>query len=159
MSAIPMHKEDFGLLIEGGFVAVKQGNRNAARRLFEAAHRLRPEHSAPKLGFGYIALNELNLPLARQTFEAILNEEPNNAMAKVLLGFSFMMDRFMVVAGKRKGAPLPPQETTNASVAKGHTLIEQALQQSQDPAVHRLGKAAMELAQKVGSYLETPMKH
>ena len=52
-------RHDFALLIEAGFVAVKQLDELSARRLFEAAQVLRPDSTAPQIGLGYIALNKL----------------------------------------------------------------------------------------------------
>lgn len=158
MSAPHIHEEDFGLLIEAGFIAVKQGNRTAAKSIFDAAYQLRPSHSASKLGFGYMALHEMHLPMARTIFESVLKEEPKNGMAKVLLGFSFLMERFQQVAGKKKTENAAPQEDTLAASKKGVELINEALSESKEPGVINLGKSALELADKVNVYLDAPLK-
>lgn len=158
MSESHIHKEDFGLLVEAGFIAVKQGNRGAAKKLFEAAYQLQPTHSASKLGFGYIALNELQLPMARKIFEGVLTEEPKNGMAKVLLGFSYLMERFQAVAGKKtKETKVDPAASAEA-LQRGETLIKEALAESTDSGVQNLGKSALELAAKVNAYLDAPLK-
>lgn len=158
MSAPAIHKEDFGLLVEAGFIAVKQGNRNAARKLFEAAYQLEPTRSASKLGFGYIALNELQLAMARKVFESVLSEEPQNSLAKVLLGFAYLMERFQVVAGKKKDSAKASVESTNEASQKGEALIKEALSESSEAGVQNLGKSALELAAKVNAYLDVPLK-
>ncbi|MCX6995121.1 MAG: SctF chaperone SctG [Chlamydiae bacterium] len=158
MSSSHLHKEDFGLLIEAGFIAVKQGSRSAAKKLFEAAYHLEPSKSASKLGFGYLALNELQLPISQKIFETVLKEEPKNALAKVLLGFAFLMERFQLVAGKKKDAILNSIDSTSESVKKGELLIKEALQESLDSSVQNLGLSALELAAKVNAYLDVPLK-
>lgn len=158
MSTSPVHKEDFGLLVEAGFLAVKQGNRSAAKKLFEAAYQIDPTKSAAKLGFGYMALNELQLPLARKIFEGVLTEEPKNSLAKVLLGFAFLMERFQIVAGKKKDSLKTGVDNTLESSKKGEALINEALRESQEPGVQNLGKSALELAAKVNAYLDAPLK-
>jgi len=158
MSSLPFHKEDFGLLIEAGFVAVKQNNRSCAKKLFEAAYHLDPSKSASKLGFGYLALNELQLSMSQKIFESVLKEEPKNALAKVLLGFAFLMERFQVVAGKKKDAIKSSIESTAESLKKGEILIKEALQESKESSVQNLGVSALELAAKVNAYLDSPLK-
>jgi predicted Zn-dependent protease len=45
-------KDDYALFIEAGFVAIKQLDEIAARRLFKAAELLNPENPASQLGIG-----------------------------------------------------------------------------------------------------------
>ena len=54
-------KEDFSLLIEAGFVAVKQLDETSSIRIFQAAQALSPQSTAPQIGMGYIALNKLDV--------------------------------------------------------------------------------------------------
>lgn len=66
--------EDYSLFIEAGFVAVKQLDEIAARRLFKAAEILNPDNPAAQLGIGYVALNKLQVSEAAATFESILKK-------------------------------------------------------------------------------------
>ncbi len=75
-------QSDFALLIETGFIAVKQLDEIGAKRIFYAAQALRPESSAPRIGLGYIALNKLEIKEASQIFEKIVAEEPENYLAQ-----------------------------------------------------------------------------
>lgn len=145
-----LFQKDFGNLIEVGYIAVKQGNRGAAEKLFKAAQILKPEHTAPTLGFGYIELNAMNLQPARQHFEKVLAQEPNNSMAKVFLGFCYLLSKIQF---NRKKLPsgLQPHEV-DALAHKGQKLIEEALKESDDPGVQKLGKSSLELANHVEKY-------
>ena len=83
-------KEDFSLLIEAGFVAVKQLDEVSASRIFQAAALLNPEHSAPKIGIGYIALNKLEVKQATKIFEEITARDKDNLLAQTFLGICFL---------------------------------------------------------------------
>ncbi len=119
-------KEDFALFIEAGFVAVKQLDEIAARRLFKAAELLNPDNSASQLGFGYIALNKLQVNEAAKIFEGILKNEPQHYLAQALLGICFLLSKT-----KRK---------------KGEKLIMDAKEKSDDPTIKNLADVCMEWA-------------
>ena len=65
-------RDDFPLLIETGFIAVKQLDEVSATRIFHGAQAVSPFNTAPQIGLGYIALNKLDLKLAIQIFETVL---------------------------------------------------------------------------------------
>ena len=77
--------EDFALFIEAGFIAVKQLDEIAARRLFKAAETLKPESSAPKLGLGYIELNKMRPQEASKIFETILSALSRSKLSQKFL--------------------------------------------------------------------------
>jgi Flp pilus assembly protein TadD len=129
--------EDFTLFIEAGFIAVKQLDEIAARRLFKAAEVLRPESSAPKLGLGYIELNKMRPQEASRIFEALLKIEPNHSLAKALLGVSYLMSK-----DKKK---------------QGELLINEAKKESDDPTIQNLAEVSLQWMQKdVKSSFSTP---
>jgi hypothetical protein len=121
-------KEDFALLIEAGFIAVKQLDETSAMRIFNAAQVLNPDHSAPKIGIGYIALNKLEVKKATQIFEGVVAKEPTNWLAQTFLGISLLLTK-----PKRK---------------KGERLIHEAMEKSGDPTIKNLGSISLEWAQK-----------
>jgi len=127
-SLIDYFKDDFVLLIEAGFVAVKQLDEIAARRLFKAAELLNPDHPASQLGLGYIALNKLQVNEATKIFETIITKDPSHYLAQALLGVCYMMSK-----NKRK---------------KGEELIEDAKAKSDDPTIQNLAKICSEWANK-----------
>ncbi len=121
-------RHDFALLIEAGFVAVKQLDETNAKRLFNAAQVLRPESTAPQIGLGYIALNKLDVKDASSIFESVVEQEPENHLAQAFLGIAYLL-----VKSKRK---------------QGEDLISGAREATEDPTVINLCKIALEWAEK-----------
>lgn len=121
-------KEDFSLLIEAGFVAVKQLDEMSATRIFHGAQAVSPFNTAPQIGLGYIALNKLDLKLATQIFENVLKVDPLSYVTQTFLGICFLLTK-----GKR---------------SKGEKLIEEAMEKTTDPTVKNLGAVSLEWAAK-----------
>ncbi|GAB4233743.1 MAG: hypothetical protein Tsb0021_12840 [Chlamydiales bacterium] len=129
MSEIPSEfDEDFGLLIETGFVAVKQLDEICSRRLFEAAKVLRPESTVPDIGLGYIALNKLEVKEATTIFQEILKKEPENHLAQTFLGICYLL-----VKSKRP---------------EGEKLIAEAMKKTDDETIKNLGAISLEWSEK-----------
>jgi len=129
-------KEDFSLLIEAGFVAVKQLDETSASRIFHAAQALNPNSTAPQIGLGYIALNKLEVKEATKVFEGVLKDEPDNYLAQTFLGICFLLSK-----PKRK---------------KGEKLIEEAMQKTDNPSIKNLGEVSLEWANKDLKKKEAP---
>lgn len=121
-------KEDFALLIEAGFVAVKQLDETSSTRIFHAAQALSPYSTAPQIGLGYIALNKLEIKEATQIFESVVKVEPENYLAQTFLGMCFLLTK-----SKRK---------------KGEKLIEETITKTPDPTIKSLGTIALEWSEK-----------
>lgn len=84
-------KEDLPLLVEAGMVAIKQGDEESARKLFQAVAILDPKHTMPKAGFGLIALHKMQLDVAQKFFEEVLDVEPLNYRVQAFLGFCLIL--------------------------------------------------------------------
>jgi len=121
-------KDDFQMLIEAGFIAVKQLDEVSASRIFNAAHVLNPTSTAPAIGLGYIALNKLDMKEATRIFEGVVSQEPENFLAQVFLGICFLLNK-----AKRK---------------KGEQLIKEAMAKSDDQTIKDLGAISLEWAEK-----------
>lgn len=121
-------KEDFSLLIEAGFVAVKQLDEVSATRIFQAAQVLSPTSTAPQVGLGYIALNKLEVKEATKIFEEINKKEPENYLAQTFLGMCFLLSK-----SKQK---------------KGEKLIQNAMEKATDPVIKNLGALALEWGER-----------
>lgn len=121
-------KEDFSLLIEAGFVAVKQLDAISSSRIFVAAQMISPGHTAPQIGLGYIALNQLNVKEATHIFEQVTEKEPENYLAQTFLGMCYLLSK-----PKRK---------------KGEKLIKEAMEKTDDPTVKSLGEVSLVWAEK-----------
>lgn len=129
-------KEDFPLLIEAGFVAVKQLDETSASRIFNAAQALNPDSTAPQIGLGYISLNKLEVKEATKVFEEVLAKEPDNYLAQTFLGICFLLSK-----PKRK---------------KGEKLIEEAMKKTDNASVKNLGEVSLEWANKDLKKKEAP---
>jgi len=121
-------KEDFSLLIEAGFVAVKQLDETSASRIFNAAQMMSPNSTAPQIGLGYIALNKLEVKEATRIFEAIARKEPENQLAQTFLGICYLLNK-------------PKRQ-------KGKKLINEAMSKTTDPTIRNLGQISLEWAEK-----------
>jgi len=120
--------EDYALLIEAGFVAVKQLDEIAAKRLFKAAELLNPDNPASLLGMGYIALNKLLISEATKIFEEILQKDPSHYLAQALLGVCCLLTK-----NKRK---------------RGEKLIREAREKSDDPTIKNLSDVCLTWAEE-----------
>lgn len=120
--------DDFALLIEAGFVAVKQLDETSATRIFQAAQAISPGNTAPKIGIGYIALNKLEVKQATKIFEEVVKQEPENWLAQTFLGMCFLL--------------------TKPKMKKGEKLVREAMSKSTDPTIKNLGTLCLEWAEK-----------
>jgi len=128
--------EDFPLLIEAGFVAVKQLDEVSARHLFNAAEALNPESTAPRIGLGYIALNKLEVEEATKIFLEVTEDEPENQLAKTFLGICYLL--------------------TKSKREEGEKVIKEAIKATDDPAVSNLGEVALEWSEKDLKNIKSP---
>lgn len=138
-SIVRFFAEDFSLFVEAGFIAVKQLDEIAARRLFKAAEVLNPDNPASELGLGYIALNKLRVSEAASIFEAIVKKAPEHYLAQALLGVSYLLTQ-----DKRK---------------RGEELIREARTKSNDPTIKNLADVCLEWLKKdLGARNLPPLK-
>ncbi len=90
-SLVEQCKEDFSLLVEAGFIAINQADEQCALNLFRAAQLLRPDSTAPYIGFGYTALHKLELKEAINHLSKAAEKDPKDEVVKALLGFAHIM--------------------------------------------------------------------
>ncbi len=121
-------REDFALLIEAGFVAVKQLDETSATRIFHAAQAISPKNTAPQIGLGYIHLNKLEIKEAVRIFQQVIDVEPDNHLAQTFLGICYLLSRT-----KRK---------------KGEKIIRETIEKTTDPTIKDLGELSLVWAEK-----------
>ena len=121
-------KEDFALLIESGFIAVKQLDETSATRIFYAAQSLSPTNTAPQIGIGYVALNKLEIKEATRIFEQVTQVEPDNHLAQTFLAICFLLTK-----GKQK---------------KGEKMIREIMEKTTDPTIKNLGAISLQWSDK-----------
>ncbi len=138
MPTLQKFKEHYILMVEAGFIAVNQGDEDAAIKLFKAAELLDPSNMLPKIGMGYIHLCKLELKQAVKVFEAILEKDPSNEMAKTFLGLSLSLN------------PL--------EVGKGENVLEASMNEAKDPLIKNLAHTALEFVEKFVKKTPTPVQ-
>ncbi|MFI0434109.1 MAG: tetratricopeptide repeat protein [Parachlamydiaceae bacterium] len=121
-------KDDFSLLIEAGFVAVKQLDEVSAVRIFQAAQAISPSNTAPQIGMGFIAINKLDIKRATQIFEGVTQKEPDNHLAQTFLGICYLLTK-----GGRK---------------KGEKIIRDTMDVTTDPTIKNLAVVSLEWTEK-----------
>lgn len=137
MTSWKEYKKDWVLLLEGGFIAVNQGDEDSAVKLFKAAELLSPEHIMPKIGFGYLHLHKLELKQAVHFFEQALKMDPHSDMAKALLGVSMSL------------AP--------NSIEKGEKILHQT-EKSRDPLIKSLSSSTIDFVERFVKKAPTPVE-
>jgi tetratricopeptide (TPR) repeat protein len=128
MGQLDSYKSNFLLMGEAGFIAINQGDEDAAIKLFKAAELLNPASILPKTGFGYMHLCKLELKQAAKCFEELLAIDPNNEMARAFLGLTLSLN---------------PTEC-----AKGEKVLTESLSTAKDPLVKGLAKSSLEFVEK-----------
>jgi tetratricopeptide (TPR) repeat protein len=127
-SKLEQFQSDFALLLEAGFLAVKQLDEISALRLFNAAQAINPTSTAPQIGLGYIALNKLDLKEAVRHFKQVIEKEPENHLAQAFYGICLLLNK-----QKRE---------------EGEKLIHDIIAKSDDPTIKALGEVSLEWAEK-----------
>lgn len=136
MQTLHPFKADFILLAESGFIAVNQGDEDAAVKLFKAAALLDPSHILPQLGIGYVHLCKLELKQAAKLFEELLAKDPSNQIAKTFLGLALSLNP--------------------AELIKGEKVLEEMSSKAGDPGVKTLAKTALDFVAKFVKKTPTP---
>lgn len=129
-------QSDFALLIEAGFIAVKQLDEMSAHRIFMAAQAINPDSTAPQIGLGYIALSKLDLKVAMRVFEDVIKKEPENYLAQAFYGICLLLNK-----EKRP---------------EGEKLIRKVIEKTEDPTIKALGEISLEWAEKDLKKMKTP---
>jgi tetratricopeptide (TPR) repeat protein len=129
-------KSDFALLIEAGFIAVKQLDEMSAHRIFMAAQAINPDSTAPQIGLGFIALNKLDLKVAVHFFQEVIKKEPKNYLAQAFYGICLLLNK-----EKRP---------------EGEKLIRKVIENAEDPTIKTLGEISLDWAEKDLKKMKTP---
>jgi len=91
MADLEVFEADFALLFEAGLVAIKQGDEDSAKKIFQSLHILRPEHHGCDLGMALISLHKMDLIRAEEQLRALAEKENDNWSIKAFLSLTNMM--------------------------------------------------------------------
>ncbi|EPP34529.1 hypothetical protein CP10139811_0779 [Chlamydia ibidis] len=91
MADLELFKADFALLFEAGMLAVKQGDEESAKRLFQSLQILNPDHYGCELGLALIDLHKMELLSAEERLRDLAQREEDNWSIKSFLALTHMM--------------------------------------------------------------------
>lgn len=91
MTTFQDFKQDLPLLVEAGLIAIKQGDEESAKKLFNAVGVIDPENPMKKMGYGLIALHKMDIKNSIKLFQEVLAVEPENYRAKAFLAFAYII--------------------------------------------------------------------
>lgn len=134
MTATKEFKQDLGLMVEAGLIAIKQGDEESAKKLFNAADILDPGATSATMGHGLIALHKMDIPNAKKYFNQVLKNEKDNYRAKAFLAFS------NVLSVLQEGSD---QEKVKA-LQEGAKLAQEVLDNCKEPSTRELAQSLLD---------------
>ncbi|MEZ5315315.1 MAG: hypothetical protein R3E91_03780 [Chlamydiales bacterium] len=145
METLQDFKVDLALLVEGGLIAIKQGDEESAKKLFNAVGILDPQNMVRKMGYGIIALHKMDIKTSQKHFREILQIEKTNWRAQVFLAFSHILSVL------QEGSPKEKYE----SLEIGATLAQEVLEKSNTPSTLQLAKSLLEWEKELQDKVKT----
>lgn len=106
MTTLQDFKEDLGLLVEAGLLAIKQGDEESAKKIFDACDVLDDDGVQKAFGYGLIAMHKMEIPKAIESFQSLLKKDPENWRATAFLGFAYILTIFSDDSATEKSANL-----------------------------------------------------
>ena len=127
-------KQDLSLFVETGLIAIKQGDEESAKKLFNAVGILDPQNPAKKLGFGLIALHKMDIPNAQKSFTEVISADKNNWRAQSFLALSYILSTLQDGSDQQKIEALK----------KGSELAKEVLANSKDESDKQLAQSLID---------------
>ena len=134
MTATKEFKEDLGLLVESGLIAIKQGDEESAKKLFDAADILDPGTASASMGHGLIALHKMDIAEARKHFNEILKNDKKDYRAKAFLAFT------NVLSVLQDGS----DEEKMEGLKRGAELAQEVLEHCKEPSTRELAQSLLD---------------
>lgn len=133
MTTLQDLKADLPLLVESGLIAIKQGDEESAKKLFNAVGILDPQNQAKKMGYGLISLHKMDIQNAQKSFNEILTVEHSNYRAQSFLAFSYILSVLQdgsneqKIEALKKGAELAQEVLDKCDVQTTRQLAQSLL--------------------------------
>lgn len=148
MAQMQDFKEDLPLLVETGLIAIKQGDEDSARKLFQAVGILDPENTAYKMGFGLIAMHKMDLKNAEKYFQEILKKESTNYRAQAFLGFTYILSVVKETDPSKRAENLQ----------KGAEIVNEVIEKADSPTTKKLAESLMEWVKELEEKATSALK-
>ncbi len=134
MTTLQEFMEDLPLLVEAGLVAIKQGDEESAKKLFNAVGIIDPQNLAKKMGYGLIALHKMDIVNAQKSFHEILQVEQANYRAQAFLAFSYILSVLQEGTDDQK----------RESLKKGAELAQEVIEKSDASSTKDLAQSLLD---------------
>lgn len=134
MATLQDFREDLPLLVEGGLIAIKQGDEESAKKLFNAVGVVDPQNMARKMGYGLISLHKMDIKTAQKSFQEILQVEQTNWRAQAFLAFSHILSVLQEGSAEEK----------YKSLQTGAKLAQEVIDKSDAPSTRQLAQSLLD---------------
>ena len=134
METLQEFRADLPLLVECGLIAIKQGDEESAKKLFNAIGIIDPQNMAKKMGYGLIALHKMDIRTAQKNFNEILQVEQTNWRAQAFLALSYVLSVLQEGTSDEKLHAL----------RKGAELAQEVLDKSDAPTTRQLAQSLLD---------------
>ncbi|MCH9626808.1 MAG: hypothetical protein S4CHLAM2_04390 [Chlamydiales bacterium] len=145
MATLQDFREDLPLLVEGGLVAIKQGDEESAKKLFNAIGVVDPQNMARKMGYGLIALHKMDIKVAQKNFNEILQVEQTNWRAQAFLAFSHILSVLQDGSSKEK----------QTALEAGAQLAQEVLDKSDAESTRQLAQSLLDWEKELQDKVQT----
>lgn len=139
MKKLEEFKVDLPILIESGLIAIKQGDEESAKKLFNAIKVLDEKSTAPTIGFGLIALHKMDTKTACRHFEDVLKVEKTNYRAKGFLAFAHILSTLEDIEEEKK----------KEALIKAADLANETLENSDSESIKQLAQSILDWEQEL----------
>lgn len=134
MATLQEFSKDLSLLVEAGLIAIKQGDEDSAKKLFNAVGVIDPKSTMKKMGHGLIAIHKMDIKTGVKLFNEILEVESDNHRAKAFLAFAYVLSTLKddwtneeKASNLRKGAELAVYVLDHSDNASTRQLAQSVL--------------------------------
>lgn len=145
MTTLKDFSEDLSLFVESGLIAIKQGDEESAKKLFNAIGVIDPQNSAKKMGYGLIALHKMDIKTAQKTFQEIMQVEQTNWRAQAFLAFSYILSVLQDAT---------VEEKKNA-LKKGAELAQEVIEKSDAASTKQLAQSLLDWESELQGKVES----
>lgn len=145
MATFQEFRDDLPLLVEAGLIAIKQGDEESAKKIFNSLGIIDPQNMAKKMGYGLIALHKMDIKTAQKSFSEILKVEQANWRAQAFLALSY------VLSVLQDGS----SEDKIEALRKGAELSQEVLEKSDSPSTKQLAQSLLDWEKELQEKVET----
>lgn len=145
MTTLKDFSEDLSLFVESGLIAIKQGDEESAKKLFNAIGVIDPQNSAKKMGYGLIALHKMDIKTAQKTFQEIMQVEQTNWRAQAFLAFSYILSVLQDATVEEK----------KHALKKGAELAQEVIEKSDAASTKQLAQSLLDWESELQGKVES----